>query len=223
MQRRKSKRVLIYFFLLFLVASINNNSINQFNFKFDQKIKVSGLDEKDNRILLNEIKNLNLDNIFLINGSEIRKIIDTNPLIEKYQIFKEYPDTINVKVKKANFFAKINNNGEIFLIGSNGKLLQENFYKDNLPFIFGKPNIEEFLNFKKSIDRSNLSYEEIENIFFFPSKRWDIKLKNNVLLKLPKNLNQEFLDNIHIFLQSNNFEKFKIIDYRITNQIIIDE
>ena len=32
---------------------------------------------------------------------------------------------------------------------------------------------------------------KLKNLYFFPSKRWDIKLKNNILLKLPKNLTKE--------------------------------
>ena len=29
------------------------------------------------------------------------------------------------------------------------------------------------------------SYNDIQNFYFFPSKRWDIELKNNIIIKLP--------------------------------------
>ena len=90
-------------------------------------------------------------------------------------------------IKKTNFIAKINYNNEIFIIGSNGKLIPNNSQASDLPYIFGKPEIQEFLKFKQIVDQSKFSFEEIESLYFFPSKRWDIKLKNNILLKLPNN------------------------------------
>ena len=71
MHQRKSKKILIYFFLLIIVSTIGNNSINNLSFYKVQAINISGLDQKNNQILLNEIKNLKLENIFLINKNEI--------------------------------------------------------------------------------------------------------------------------------------------------------
>jgi len=66
MHQRKGKKVLIYFFLLILVGSINNINLKDFKFKEIQDINVIGLGDKDNLIFLKEIKKLNLNNIFLI-------------------------------------------------------------------------------------------------------------------------------------------------------------
>ena len=63
--------------------------------------------------------------------------------------------------------AKINLNNEIYIIGSNGKLINNNNKNDNLPFIFGKPEINEFLNFKRLIDESKFSYDQIKIYIFF--------------------------------------------------------
>ena len=67
MHQRKNKKILIYFFLLIIVSSISNNTINNYKFKKIENINISGLDEKNNQILLNKLKNLNLGNIFFIN------------------------------------------------------------------------------------------------------------------------------------------------------------
>ena len=187
MHQRKSKKILVYFFLLIIISTINNNFLNNLNFNTILKIKISGLDQKDSQILLNKLNNLNLQNIFFINKKEIIELINSNSLIERYEIFKTYPSTINIDIEKTNFFAKINKNGKIFLIGSNGKLTLPDKSFNDLPFIFGKPSIDEFLKFKKIIEKSKFSYDQIENLYFFPSKRWDIKLKENILLKLPSN------------------------------------
>ena len=51
MHQRKSKKILIYFFLLFLVGSINNININNLKFLAVKDISVTGLENKDNSII----------------------------------------------------------------------------------------------------------------------------------------------------------------------------
>ena len=223
MHQRKGKKILIYFFLLFIVGSINNISLNNLKLKKINYININGLGENDNAILLQEIKNLNLDNIFSINKNEIINQINSNSLVENYNIFKRYPSSIDVNIKKTKFLARINNNGKIFLVGSNGKLTENNFSSNQLPFIFGNPNIYEFLDFKKTIDQSKISYEEIKNLYFFSSQRWDLELKNNVIIKLSKNYTKESLNLALEFLYSDEFRDVTIIDARIKNQIILND
>ena len=223
MHQRKSKKVLIYFFLLIIVSSIGNHSINNLKFSKIENINIFGLDQKNNQVILNKIKNLSLENIFFIDKNEIEQIINSNSLIERYTIFKEYPSTININIVKTNFFAKINDNGKIYLIGSNGKLTPNETGYRELPYIFGKPNIKEFLQFKTIIDKSKFSYNQIKNMYFFPSKRWDLKLNNNILLKLPNNLTQENLNNLYEFLEMYNGENLTTVDARLENKIILNE
>ena len=223
MHQRKSKKLLIYFFLLIIISSTNNISLNNLEFQKVRNIEVSGLSEIENSLIIERIKNLNLNNIFFINKKEINNLMNSNPLIEKYQIFKSYPSAIKIMIKKTKFIAKINFNNETFVIGSNGKLIPNNFQSTDLPYIFGRPEIQEFLIFKKIIDQSKFSFEEIDSLFFFPSNRWDIKLKNNILLKLSNISTTASLDYAYEFLEDNNIGKFTTIDIRIDNQIILNE
>ena len=223
MHQQKSKKIFFYFFLLILVGSINNIDLNNLKFKKIKDIKVIGLDNEDNSILLQDIKNLNLGYIFFVNKKKISNKINSNSLIQKYEIFKRYPSSLDVNVDKTIFLARINDQGKIFLVGSNGRLSKSNFSKEALPFIFGKPEIKEFLNFKNIIDESKFSYDEIKNLYFFPSKRWDLELNNNIIIKLPKNNSNESLELAFNFLNSQNLKNIKIIDARIQGQIILND
>ena len=223
MHQRKGKKILIYLFLLMIVGSINNISLNSLKFEQIKNFKIIGLDDIDNLILLEEIKNLELGNIFFIDHNDITNKISSNNLVEKYSIFKRYPFSLEVKIDKTNFLAKISNNGKIFLVGSNGKLIKNDYLNDQLPFIFGTPKTKDFLNFKKIIDESKFSYTEIKNLYFFSTKRWDLELKKNIFIKLPNNLTKESMNLIFEFLHDNNFKDIKIIDARIKNQIILND
>ena len=218
MQQRKSKKILIYFFLLLLVGSINNINFNGLKLQNINNINIVGLDIKDKLILLKQIKNLNLNNIFSINKDVLINEIESNSLVEKYLIVKKYPSSLEINIEKTKFLAKINKNGQIFYLGSNGKFIKNDFSNDKLPFIFGNPEVFEFFKIKEIIDKSKISYTEIKNLYFFPSKRWDLELTDNTIIKLP-NDNIDLAFNLAIEFLNDH----KLIDARIKNQIILND
>ena len=223
MQQKKSKIILLYFFLLLILGSINNINLNDLKFVKIQKIKISGLDQNKNLSISKEIENLNLKNIFFLNAPRIENILISNSLIENFEIFKKYPSTLEIKINKTKLLAKIKKGEEILIIGSNGKLSSNNISNKKIPFIYGSPEIKEFLKFKQIIDDSKFSYNQINKLYFFPSKRWDIELKNNVVLKLSKEHLKNSLDNAFILLNDKNFKDLKIVDVRLKNQIILND
>ena len=80
------------------------------------------------------------------------------------------------------------------------------------------PEVFEFFKIKEIIDKSKISYTEIKNLYFFPSKRWDLELIDNTIIKLPN-------DNINLALNLaiEFLNDHKLIDARIQNQIILND
>jgi cell division protein FtsQ len=218
MQQRKSKKILIYFFLLLVVGSINSINFNGLKLQNINNINIIGLGNKDKSNLIKQIENVNLNNIFLIRKIDLTNEIESNFLVENYSVFKRYPSSLDINIEKTKFLAKINKNGQIFYIGSNGKFVKNDFLNNQLPFIFGNPEIIEFFYIKEIIDKSKISYSEIKNLYFFPSKRWDIELRDNTIIKLPNENTNLALKLAIDFLDDNKF-----IDARIENQIILND
>ena len=221
MHQRKSKRILIYFFLLILLGSINNNSKNNLKLEKVKNINIFGLEKNDQKLILYNLNNLDLKNIFFINKIKFQNIIESNSLVEEYNVIKKYPYSIDINIKKTNFIARINKNGKFFLIGNNGKLSDNINSGIQLPYIFGNPEIKDVLKFKKIIDQSNIDYSQIKSLYYFKSKRWDLKFTNSIVIKLPEKIEKETLDKISIFLKNIKLENKEIVDARIKNQIII--
>ena len=218
MQQRKSKKILIYFFLLLLVGSINNINLNTLELQNINDINIVGLEVEDKSSLHQKIKNFNLNNIFSISKTDLINEIESNSIIEKYSIFKSYPSSLDIKIEKTKFLARMNKSDQVFYIGSNGRFIKNDFLNNQLPFIFGNPKVDEFFRIKKIIEETKISYVEIKNLYFFPSKRWDLELRDNTIIKLPNdNVNPAI--NLAIKFLDNN----KFIDARIENQIILDD
>ena len=223
MQQRKSKKILIYFFLLLVVGSINNINFNDLKLQNVNNINIVGLDIEDKLTLLKKIENFDLNNIFFISKIDLINEIESNSLVEKYFIFKRYPSSIDINIEKTKFLAKNNKNGQVFYLGSNGKFTKNDFSNNQLPYIFGSPEVIEFFDIKEVIDKSKITYKEIKNLYSYPSRRWDIELRNNIIIKLPKDNNNLALNLALEFLYKEEFKDVKMIDARIENQIILDD
>lgn len=218
-----SKKKTYYLFLFFFLVSINNFSILSLNFPKIEKIEISGVNITESKKIKKIIDDLSFENIFLINKSEIRKKILSLNNIEQLRIFKNYPSTLKVDIKKTKFLALTKNNGLDYFVGSNGKLIQKNDATLNLPFIFGDLNIQEFLKLKNKIDNSNFEFGQITSFYFFKSKRWDIKTSKGIIIKLPMKNVEKTLNLFVRLSEDKNFISGMIIDFRQENQIIINE
>ncbi len=223
MHQQISKRIVIYFFLFIFLGTVNNFNFSKFyNFKVNE-IKVYGLDDIQNLEISKKLEILRFNDLFFIDRIVIDKIMSSNNLVEKYFVFKIYPQTLEIKIKKTDFVANVIKNGVNFFIGSNGNLIETNQTSINLPFIFGSFENKEFLKFKNIIDKSDIEYNKIEKIYFFDSGRWDIKMKQGPLIKLPISKVTKALDFSAKILLEKKFSKTKLIDLRIENQVIINE
>ena len=61
---KKSRKILLYIFLFFIIGTLNNKNFNNSNFLKINEIKVFGLDEKNNQEIVKNIKLLQLGNLF---------------------------------------------------------------------------------------------------------------------------------------------------------------
>ena len=88
-----------------------------------------------------------------------------------------------------------------------------------MPVIKGEQN-----NFKilyNNLIKINFPTEQILSYRYFKANRWDIEMNDKKILKLPaKNYNEVLINFIDI-KDKTNFEKYKIFDYRLNNQLIL--
>ena len=218
------KKLFIYLFLLIFLTTINNQSLSNSGYlklKINQ-IKVYGLNDESNFNISEEFNRLiSQKNLFFVNKDYFVNVLEKNNLVHSFKVRKIYPNTIEVRIQKTKFLAITNYNEKNFFIGSNGKLINFQSSDKNLPYVFGKITIEEFIKFTKIIANSKFNFEEISELYFFPSGRWDIKTNKDILIKLPKKNLLKALNLSHHMTINENFKKNKIIDLRIYNNVIL--
>ncbi len=208
--------------MFLLIGTLNNKNLNNINFANVNKIVVLGLDNESNLELIENLNFLKIRNLFFLDKLKITEILNSIHIVESYYVFKEYPNSITIKIDKTEFLAQIKKNENYFLLGSNGKLVETDEKKKEIPLIFGEYKIKSFFDLKKAIDQTHLEYDTIKNLFFFKSGRWDIETKNGTLIKLPQNEIESALEILINFLKNNPNKEIKKIDLRQNNQIVIN-
>ena len=159
--------------------------------------------------------------LFFLDEKKILDVISKYDFISNMSLKKSYPNTIKIIIsEKIPIAIQILGNKKFYITLEGEKLifLDSEFYKD-LPVIFGDQ--KNFNSFYAEINQSNFTSSEVKAFYYFDVGRWDIVLKNDKIIKLPKNNYMKILKKIDIILTDSNFSKFKIFDYRIEGQLIL--
>ena len=217
----KKNKIIIYLLFLFILSTTSAKFINDQNTisLSVSKINTTGLSERKNLEISNNLNNFLYESIFVISKDEIKKILEKHNIIQEFSIKKIYPSTLNIEIKPTKFIARVFNNGQ-YLVGANGKLIEDKNNNELLPYIFGEFNSLDFLSFKQNIEKSIFSFSNLKTLYFFPSGRWDILTNNDILIKLPQedivaslNLSKKLIDN-------DNFKDNKFLDLRVKNNLV---
>ena len=215
------KKFLFYVFIFIFLGTINNQNFSLANLFGITNININDSNGLDKQEFLYDLEKLKHSSIFNLQKDEITNSIFKNELVENFEIYKKYPSELIINIKSASFLANINVNGKYYYIGSNKKLIKSDFIDMKLPLIFGSPSIDDFFELREKIIVSNINFEDIKNLYFFPSKRWDIEFLNGKILRLPKDNITKILNNYDKLSKQNNFLKKNIFDMRIKDQLIL--
>ena len=199
----------------------------KFDFDPNFKINIKKIVIENNFVLdSSEIKKnlifLYNENLFLLNKKEIEKNLKSIEFIESFSIKKIYPRTLKIKILEKIPVAILHKKKKKYFITNNGQLI--NFRKvkifNNLPTVFGSE--KNFLSLYTNLQIIKFPIKTIKSFYFFESGRWDLITYDDKIVKLPIKDYISSLENFMNFKSNINFNKYKIFDYRIKHQIILN-
>ena len=221
----KKIKIIFYIFLILFLSTFNNTNIQKLkkNFFLIENIKINGLNEKLTFDINSKLEKYLRSNLLLLNKEFIQNDMNEFSFIEGYTIFKKYPSQLILNIKETELIAKTFDNNKIEYIGSNGKIIGENYYenKKKLPNVFGNFKTSELLRVFLLLENNNFMLSEITDLYYFNSGRWDVKFKNNLLIKLPINKLDNSINIAKKFIEKEKITGNIIIDLRVANQVII--
>ena len=129
---------------------------------------------------------------------------------------KVLPSTLKINVTENDPYAIYFQEGKSFLIDLDGSIITEinlNKYEDDLLFVRGEnsPELLEQLIRDISIAFPNLT-QTLEEVEFIEKRRWNLKLNNKLLVKLPDEKIQQSLKNLKQLFEEQEVMESNIIE-----------
>ena len=162
------------------------------------------------------------ENLLFLNIKDVAENLKNETFIESFSIKKIYPNTLKLIIVEKKPIAVLQNKKKKFYISDKGSIIN---YREiekytNLPTVFG--NGENFYSLYNDLKNIQFPLEKIKSYYFFESGRWDLVMYDDKVIKLP---NQDYLFSLKNFMKSKNnrnFNNYKIFDYRIKDQNILN-
>ena len=228
--------IIIFLLILFIYTSNQNNLVkksffnivqelsNQYNYTL-KDIKINNLINIKEFYIKNYFTKYYDKSIFLIPIKKISQNLLRNNWIEEISIKSNYKDSLTILIKEnkpVGIFLGNNN----LLFDKNGKIIdlisspREKY--GNLILFQGKNSIF-FGNDLLNLIPKNL-LRKIEKAEYINSRRWNIYLKNGLILKLPEtNITDSFNNYKEIYnkISNDELQKIESIDLRMPNKAIL--
>jgi len=244
LNRRRKKiyfpTILILLFFLIIVIYILffydqkifkqfNSIIENYSDKYQYSLSVvniNGLNNINEDEILNLIKPYKDSSIFLIPIKKIAKKISQNNWVKSINIQSNYKDTIEINIDESKPIGIYTTGIQNILFSDDLKIL-ENIANNEKRFsalikFEGKNSLHESIKLIDSFPDDFIQY--VDKAFLINQRRWDLELKNSILLKLPENNIKEALENYKkIYINFSNEELIEIesIDLRMKKNIIL--
>jgi cell division septal protein FtsQ len=223
--------IVIYIFLFYdqKIFKQFNSIIENYSDKYQYSllvVNINGLNNINEDEILNLIKPYKDSSIFLIPIKKIAKKISQNNWVKSINIQSNYKDTIEINIDESKPIGIYTIGIQNILFSDDLKIL-ENIANNEKRFsalikFEGKNSIHESIKLIDSFPDDFIQY--VDKAFLINQRRWDLELKNSILLKLPENNIKEALENYKkIYINFSNEELIEIesIDLRMKQKIIL--
>ena len=199
----------------------------QFNFFKNWNLNIKKIEiENNSTIETSDIKDiLNFlyhENLFFLNIQKIENNLKKDSFIESFSVKKIYPNKIKLIIVEKTPIAILQYKKKKFYISDKGDLISFKNIKlySNLPIVFG--NGKNFYILYSSLKNISFPIKKIKSFYYFESGRWDLVMHDNKIVKLPI---KNYLFSLQNFMKSKNnsdFNNYKMFDYRIKDQLILN-
>ena len=187
-----------------------------------QTIEIEGNSILNSDEIIQKINFLYRENLFFLNLRDIEKKLKNETFIESFSLKKIYPNILKIIIVEKKPIVVLQNKKKKFYISDKGDFIDFQDierYRD-LPTVFGNGKL--FYSLYQDLQNIKFPLETIKSFYFFESGRWDLVMYDDKMIKLP---NKGYLLSLKNYMESrnnSNFNNYKIFDYRIKDQLILN-
>ena len=187
-----------------------------------QTIEIEGNSILDSDEIIQKLNFLYRENLFFLNLKDVEKNLKNETFIESFTLKKIYPNILKIIIVEKKPIVVLQNKKKKFYISDKGDFIDFQDierYRD-LPTVFGNGKL--FYSLYQDLQNIKFPLKTIKSFYFFESGRWDLVMYDDKMIKLPI---KDYLVSLKNYMESrnkSNFNNYRIFDYRIKDQLILN-
>jgi cell division protein FtsQ len=165
--------------------------------------------------------------LFLIDAGSTRAKILRNPWIAEAAVRKLYPDRLEIVIEEKKPFAIWQNRGIFSIIARDGTVIDQltsaQVRESGFPFVVGAGASTRAEAFLELLGRFPAINSEIAVAVFVAERRWNLRLKNGIDVRLPEENPDVALMRLVAFNKEKNIlsRDITVIDLRLSDRIAV--
>lgn len=206
----------------FLIQKISEKYDYQFT-----NIEINTLKRVDKKDILKILKEYDQISIFLISLKKISNSLNDLTWVKNANLSTNFKNVIKVEILEYQPIGLYFYNNELFYFNDEGKIIDKKKQNLSEEFIIfsGKGVLKKAINLIKILENINdNNLLNVHEAIFVNERRWNIKLKNNIVIYLSeKNIEESINNYLKLIRNINNLElnMLKKIDLRNNQKAII--
>lgn len=163
--------------------------------------------------------------LLFLDAAETRAKLKANPWVGDATVQKLFPDRLAVTVVERAAFALWQTDGQINVIADDGTVLESYVSRGmlTLPFVVGTGAATRAKDFVALLDRHPALRKNVRAAVLVGERRWNLRLKNGIDVKLPETGVAEALDQLAALDREKRLfaRDITIVDLRFRDRVIV--
>lgn len=163
--------------------------------------------------------------LLFLDAAEARARLKANPWIGDATVQKLFPDQLTITVSERVAFALWQKDGQINVIADDGTVLESYVTRSvaSLPFVVGAGADTRAKEFLAVLSRYQDIRQTVQASVLIGERRWSLRLKNGVDVRLPETDIARALDQLAAFNRENRLLSRDIVavDLRVPDRVVV--
>ena len=206
------------------LQNLCDDAANSVGFRISE-VALSGEHELDRRKILAIAGITDRSSLLFLDPSQTQKRLVANPWISEATVLKLYPGRLRIEVKERKPFALWQKDGNVYLIAEDGTV-HEAFVPQrfaSLPLVVGHGAEQAAPGFMKLIGQFPDIAGRVRASVFVAERRWDVYLKDNIVIELPETAPEHALQTLVDLDKSKNLlsRDITVVDLRLADRVAV--
>lgn len=160
-----------------------------------------------------------------LSGDDIKENMEAIEFIKRVEVQKQFPDTILIRISERAPVAFWQHDGEVRLVDSEGVVLNTPKMKlfAGLPVMVGEDAVFHAKGLFDFLVSEPVLFKQVSAMSLVQDRRWDILLKNGIIVKLPEKAPEKAWATLAQLNQQHQLldKPIKTIDLRVPDKLYI--